>query len=97
MSWNDGTWYWDPWGGNAGNRANSPANLLAVNTKAIFSGYKGGFRVNRGTTYTSTQNTAASVAGGLRLGHGANHYIYNLVVFNNRLSTTDETFMELNM
>ena len=97
MSFHDGTWYWDPWGGNAGNRANSPANLLAVNTKAIFSGYKGGFRVNQGATYTSPQNTAASVAGGLRLGHGANHYIYNLVVFNNRLSTADETFLELNL
>jgi hypothetical protein len=101
MPWLDGAWYWDPWGGNAGNRANSPANLLAVNTKAIFSGYKGGFRVNQGATYTSPQNTSASVAGGLCLGAlggwSANHYIYNLVVFNNRLSTADETFLELNI
>jgi hypothetical protein len=105
MPWDDGNWYWDPWGGNTANRASGPGP--AVNTKTIFSGYKSatagnnGFRVNRGTTYTSSQNTAASVAGGLNLGAysgvSANHYIYNLVVFNNRLSTADETFLELNL
>jgi hypothetical protein len=106
MPWVDGNWYWDPWGGDPANRASGPGP--AVNTKTIFSGYKSaaagnnGFRVNRGTTYTSSTTTSASVEGGLRLGtYGgdlfANHYIYNLVVFNNRLSTADETFLELNL
>jgi hypothetical protein len=100
--WTDGVWYWDH-GGSGQDRANSPGNLLAVNTKAVFSGYKGGFRVNRGTTYTSpSQNSSSTVSGGLLLGTWggaivANHYIYNLVVFNNRLSTADETFLELNL
>jgi hypothetical protein len=99
--WTDGAWYWDPMGGTNDNRAISAVNITAVNAKAVFSGYKGGFRVNGGTTYTSIQNTANSVAGGLRMGaYGsstANHYIYNLVVFNNRLSTADETFLEANL
>ena len=100
MPWDNGIWVWDT-GDAFGNRAISPANITTVNTKAIFSGYKGGFRVNRGTTYTSSGNTAATVSGGLRIGvlspESANHYIYNLVVFNNRLSTADETFLELNL
>jgi hypothetical protein len=101
MPWTDGTWYWDPWDNNVNNRAMSPANLTAVGQKSVFSGYMGGFRVNRGTTYTSPQNTAASVAGGLRVGAyaswSANHYMYNLLIFNERLSASDETTVETNV
>ena len=103
MPWVDGNWYLDPWGGDGANRTAGPGP--AVNTKALFSGYKSatagnnGFRINRGTTYTSSTMTAASVAGGLRIGNisDVNHYLYNLLVFNNRLSTADQTFLELNL
>jgi hypothetical protein len=101
MPWSDGVWYWDPWGGNAENRAQSTANITTVDTKSIFSGYKGGFRVNRGTTFTSTGNTPNSVAGGLRIGayNGslADHYMYNMIVFSSRLSAADETIVETNI
>ena len=98
MPWSDGTWYWDPWDGNINNRASTGVGFTSVGQKAVFSSYKGGFRINGGTTFTSSENTAASVAGGLRVGalpsSSANHYIYNLLIFNNRLSLSDETIIE---
>lgn len=102
--WVDGVWYFDP--ADAGNnRAFSTANITAVNTLSFFSGYKSstdgknGFRVNRGTRYLSTSTSAATVSGGIKLnspesGSSINHYIYGLVVFNSKLSTTDENIVD---
>lgn len=101
--WSDGVYYWDPWGGNIDQRAQSVANITAVNQKAVMSAYKSttdnnnGFRINQGTLYVSSGIArAATVAGGLRL-TGANHYIYNLIVFNNKLPTVDEDLVERNV
>jgi hypothetical protein len=102
--WTDNNWFWDA-GDFSGNRANGGNLTPSINTRVVFSGYKStassnnGFRLNRGTLITSSQNTATSVTGGIRLnintsGWVSNHYIYNVAIFNNRLSTADEIIME---
>ena len=99
----DGRWYWDALNfGN--NRAQSAVNVSSVGQKVTFSGHKGpgtsnGFRINGGTSYFSTANTAVPCTGGIRINTVAfnyfgNHYVYGVSVFNSRLSAGNETIME---
>lgn len=98
---NDGKWYWEA-GNNSTNRVISTANVSAVNTRAVMSAYKSssdgnnGMRINSGTRFLSSANTAAS-AGTTQLHAESttpNNHIYGLVVFNAKLSTADEIIAE---
>ena len=104
--WSDGVWYFDM--GNIssqGNRANSAANVTAVGSRTVLSGYKSstevrnGFRLNKGIRYFSTNSTAATVSGGtsMNVGGGANHYVFGWTIFNSPLSSSDEVLMEDNI
>jgi hypothetical protein len=104
--WDDGVWYFDP--GSVGtDRTMSPANITSVGNKSTFSGYKSsvdgrnGFRVNQGTRYLSSSFATATVSGGILLNNSEygtpNHYLYNVIVFKDKLATVDESYIETNM
>lgn len=105
--WSDGKWYFDP-GNSTGDRCQSTAGITSVGTRAVFSGYKSssdnknGFTVNQGTTYLSSSFTSAAVTGGILFncwnGFGnPNHYLYGVMVFNAKLSSSDEDIVETNI
>jgi hypothetical protein len=104
--WVDGTWYFDA-GDVISNRCvwslGTSVNQRVVFSgyKSSTDG-KSGARVNQRTVATSTSNTAATVTGGLALNSWqtaglhpgvstANHHIYSLLIFNNKLASNDET------
>jgi hypothetical protein len=99
--WENGRWHWDS--GDAGTQRAFSTVVTNVGDKVVFSGYKSssegknGFRLNgTGTTFLSSGTAAASVSGGLSLigVSGTANYIYNLIVFDKKLSAQDETFLE---
>jgi hypothetical protein len=106
LPWSDGTIYFDP-GSVTSDRSSTPAGFISIGTKMIFSGYKSsadienGFRVNKSMRYLSSGFTEAPITGGINLGSlqgfSANHHIYALVVFNTKLSPTDELLVENNI
>ena len=103
--WSDGVYYFDASNGTD-NRSTSPANATQVGTRVTFSGYKSSsegknaFRLNGGTRYFSTTNTAATVSNGVLLNGtqyvstSVNHDLFGLMLFSNKLSSADEAAME---
>lgn len=103
--WSDGVYYFDASNGTD-NRSVSPANATQVGTRVTFSGYKSAsermnaFRLNGGTRYFSTTNTAATVSNGVLLNGtkyvstSVNHDLYGLMLFSNKLSSADEATVE---
>jgi hypothetical protein len=95
-------WYFDP--GSTSNRSQSTAYITALNAKVIFSGYKSsadnqnGFRLNKGTRFTSSVFSSATVSGGLYLGADiTNHDIFELILFPSKLTSVTETSIEDNL
>ena len=96
--WENGRWYWDS--GDSGTQRVVSTITTNVNDKVVFSGYKSssqgknGSRINSGTTFLSTGTAPASVAGGLVLLGASDTYVYNLIVFDKKLTEQDELFLE---
>lgn len=91
------TWYWDA-GGTGTNRAVGPA-AYGGPTARLVTGYKdpvaakNGLKIDASTTYLSSGNVAAVTTGGLSIGDNmavVNHDIAELIVYNQRLSATDQ-------
>jgi hypothetical protein len=97
-----GLWYAD-YGDVETNRSTSGSIISTVMQTVVFSGYKSstevknGFRLNGGTRYLSSGNTAATVLNGIRLGNiggTVNHQLQSLFIFKEKLQKTDEEITE---
>jgi hypothetical protein len=104
--WVDGSFYWDT--ADAGNRRTVVNNTgVTVGQRFTFSAYissaagRNGARVNGGTLFQSTSTTVATASNGMILNFpaegSANHFVYGMSVFNARLASNDESFMESNL
>jgi hypothetical protein len=106
--WGSRIWFFDA-GNAAENRCESPANITSVGARSVLSGYKSsadgknGMKINQGTLYTSTSNTAADVTGGFVInsyqsdGSTPNHHVYSVMVYNTKLSSTDDAYIATNL
>ena len=79
----------------------------AVGATTVFSGYKNpsggltGYRLNGGTTYSSTGSTSTMTATGVQLGGsgstGASHDFFEWLIFSNKLPLADEIALEVDL
>ena len=79
----------------------------AVGATTVFSGYKNpsngltGYRLNGGTTYSSTGSTSTMTATGIQLGGsgsvGASHDFFEWLIFSTKLPVPDEIALEIDL
>jgi hypothetical protein len=101
----DGTWYWDV-GGTTTSTGRAFGATSVLGATSIMSAHKdpttglSGFRLNGGTTFSSTGSSSTITATGIRLGGvtlAAVIDLYEWTIFSTRLPSADEIALENNV